>query len=151
MLQEKFKVNSLNETINFATDFAAKILELFKEKSKVTILLYAEMGAGKTTITREFGKALGIQSRITSPTFVGLNHYDEATYIFDHFDLYQVGINYEDLNESLDAVKNTIFVFEWAENMKEPELELLKKKSTVFKIDISVLSEESREIKISEI
>ncbi len=54
-------------------------------------LFYGLLGAGKTTLIQEIGAQLGIQERITSPTFSLVNEYQntEGT-IFYHFDLYRI-------------------------------------------------------------
>lgn len=47
-------------------------------KASATPLILAldgDLGAGKTTLTRHFAQALGLQARVTSPSFVLMNVY----------------------------------------------------------------------------
>ena len=49
------------------------------------------LGAGKTTLIRAIGKALGIKQDITSPTFTYVNVYDDPQHKrYAHFDLYRL-------------------------------------------------------------
>lgn len=49
------------------------------------------LGAGKTTLIRALGKALGITQEITSPTFAYVNLYEgPAKERYAHFDLYRL-------------------------------------------------------------
>jgi len=55
------------------------------------ILLAGDLGAGKTTFTQGFGRALGVTEPITSPTFTLMNHYparDDLTVL--HADVYRL-------------------------------------------------------------
>ena len=68
----KYELTNLEASKSFAVDLAKQLLE---SKEDTTLLFYAGMGCGKTTLIRELGQALGIQGKITSPTFVGMNEY----------------------------------------------------------------------------
>lgn len=49
------------------------------------------LGAGKTTLIRALGKALGIKQEITSPTFAYVNVYEGPdNQRYAHFDLYRL-------------------------------------------------------------
>ena len=47
------------------------------------------LGAGKTTFTKAFGKALNIEGHISSPTFSIVNEYQGEIPLY-HFDLYRI-------------------------------------------------------------
>lgn len=49
-----------------------------------------EIGAGKTTFIRAMLQALGVDSRIKSPTFSLVESYDTDTFLVHHFDLYRI-------------------------------------------------------------
>ena len=79
-----------------------KYLELLQVKEKL-ILFSGEMGAGKTTLIKEFCAHLGIEDEVSSPTFSLVNEYESATGPVYHFDLYRIqseeelyDIGYED-------------------------------------------------------
>jgi tRNA threonylcarbamoyladenosine biosynthesis protein TsaE len=61
------------------------------------IYLEGELGAGKTTFAKGFGKAYGILEEILSPTFVLLREYKGSKLLL-HFDLYRL----TSLNELLE-------------------------------------------------
>lgn len=49
------------------------------------------LGAGKTTLIRALGKALGIRQEITSPTFAYVHVYEGSDHKrYAHFDLYRL-------------------------------------------------------------
>lgn len=74
-----------------------QIAKLILEKSKTkTLLLYGDMGVGKTTLIKTLVKTLGSHDKVSSPTFSIVNEYelnDEKIY---HFDLYRIN-DIEDL------------------------------------------------------
>lgn len=53
------------------------------------ILLSGELGAGKTAFVQGFGAGLGVQERITSPTFTLAHHYEGAL-AMHHLDVYRL-------------------------------------------------------------
>ena len=54
------------------------------------LLLYGDLGAGKTAFVGGVAKALGVTSRVTSPTFTILNSYTTGRLPLYHFDLYRI-------------------------------------------------------------
>jgi tRNA threonylcarbamoyladenosine biosynthesis protein TsaE len=61
------------------------------------VLLAGDLGAGKTAFVQGFGKALGVEEAITSPTFVIVHTYDGRFPVI-HVDAYRL----EHLQELLD-------------------------------------------------
>jgi tRNA threonylcarbamoyladenosine biosynthesis protein TsaE len=59
------------------------------KSSPTLILLYGELGAGKTTFVQGFIKSLGVEQAINSPTYSYVNQYESSLQIF-HFDLYRI-------------------------------------------------------------
>ncbi len=102
--------------------------ELLSGDGNVLVLMNGAMGSGKTTFTRMLGKALGLSSNITSPTFVGLHEYRGSDFDLLHFDIYQVGISYYDLKELmlLNPERKKIMVVEWGEKLGEKTVAKLR-------------------------
>ena len=68
---------------------ASKIID-FGGEDKIWVLV-GEMGAGKTTLTKALGQALGVLDIVQSPTFSIVNEYltDKKETIY-HFDFYRL-------------------------------------------------------------
>ncbi len=82
------------------------------------ILLFGDLGAGKTSLTTAFLKALlGANEAIQSPTYSYMNHYQSSIPIY-HFDLYRIEAE-EELFELglLEYLTNTnaLRIVEWPE------------------------------------
>lgn len=98
-------------------DLAKKFAKLVKEKG-CFVNLYGEIGAGKTAFVKEVAKEIGIEEKVTSPTFVILNEYHGGKLPMYHFDLYRLeneGVKtiMDELREYSEG-KQLTFV-EWAE------------------------------------
>lgn len=77
------------------------------------VLLNGELGAGKTTLTRGLGAALGARGAITSPTFVLARTHPTASGIpLVHVDAYRLGSAAEVDDLDLDF-EGSITVVEW--------------------------------------
>ena len=68
---KSFVSNSIIDTHHLAA-------ELLKNLTTNLICLYGDLGTGKTTFVQGLAKALGINHRIVSPTFVIVREYDIA-------------------------------------------------------------------------
>lgn len=78
-------VNNLEETQKIAADLANLI------QAGDTILLDGELGAGKTTFTQGFARALGIKRPLKSPTFTLVREYQTTNFPLYHLDVYRLG------------------------------------------------------------
>jgi tRNA threonylcarbamoyl adenosine modification protein YjeE len=77
------------------------------------VLLNGELGAGKTTLTRGLGAALGARGAVTSPTFVLARTHPTASGIpLVHVDAYRLGSAAEVEDLDLDLA-GSITVVEW--------------------------------------
>lgn len=106
------------QTQKTAKDFAKKILRLHSWKKAVIIGLSGELGSGKTTFVQGFAKALGVKTRIISPTFVLMKRHKN---IF-HIDAYRTKNPKEILDLGWkDLIKNSenIILVEWPEKIKK--------------------------------
>lgn len=92
------------------------------------IVLSGEVGAGKTTFVRAAAKTLGVEERVTSPTYQLARRYegmtDSGPVGINHLDLYRLeGIEDRDVLELDDYVDCRAITFvEWA----DPVLNLLE-------------------------
>lgn len=104
---------TLEETRELAQKFAQSVV-----KNGAFVCLYGEIGAGKTAFVKLVAEALGVQERVTSPSFVILNEYHSAKIPIYHFDLYRLeneGIK-TILDELIEYSQGKILTFvEWAE------------------------------------
>lgn len=85
------------------------------------ILLNGDLGVGKTVFTKGFGKGLGIEEPISSPTFTIMQIYEEGRIPLYHFDVYRIAdieemdeIGYEDY-----FYGEGVCLIEWAELTEE--------------------------------
>ena len=60
------------------------------------ILLNGDLGVGKTVFTKGFGKGLGIDEPICSPTFTIMQIYESGRLPLYHFDVYRIADVCED-------------------------------------------------------
>lgn len=72
------------------------------------LLLYWDLGAGKTTLIKGFAEGIGIASeKVQSPTYAYLNIYDDKLL---HIDMYRL----DSLEEMIEkGILNQISEFEW--------------------------------------
>ena len=107
----KFSLSGIAATKKIASAIAAIIVPNF------VITLSGNLGAGKTTLTREILLALGVQGTIKSPTFTLVEPYIVKDVAINHFDLYR----FNDPEEWLDAgfdeyfLKEHLCFIEWPE------------------------------------
>lgn len=80
-------MNELIYTLDEIADAASFILNNTTSK---TILLYAEMGVGKTTLIKELARQLNSDDTVSSPTFSLVNEYASPEGPIFHFDLYRI-------------------------------------------------------------
>lgn len=81
------------------------------------VALNGELGAGKTTLTRGLGAALGVRGAVTSPTFVlARTHPREAGAPLVHVDAYRLSsaLELDDLDIDFES---SIVVVEWGEGL----------------------------------
>lgn len=139
---QKIKLQSLEETENFAKDFSSQL------KPGMIIGLEGELGAGKTTLVRSIYEALDGDRDIivTSPTFTILQTYPLKEELqICHLDLYRLDsfLGFEELGLEDEELESSIVFIEWIN--KFPEL----KKELSFYIEMRIIDEDSREIQIT--
>tara|TARA_B100000575_G_C23047264_1_gene602810 strand:- start:300 stop:743 length:444 start_codon:yes stop_codon:yes gene_type:complete len=105
----------------------AKFAKEFSKKLKVgdVILLYGDIGVGKTTFVRYLINSLEKQkkiklSEVTSPTFSILNEYEIKDITIRHYDLFRIKHSKEINNIGLyDNSHNFVSFIEWPEKVKK--------------------------------
>ena len=86
------------------------------------VLLSGELGAGKTTLTRGLGAALGVRGAVTSPTFVIARVHPSLVGgpALVHVDAYRLGSLAEVDDLDLDAsLEESVTVVEWGTGKAE--------------------------------
>ena len=85
------------------------------------IAFTGDLGAGKTAFVSGMACALGVDERVTSPTFTIVNEYEGGRLPLFHFDMYRLGsadelfhIGWEDY-----LARGGICAVEWSENVDE--------------------------------
>ncbi|PZQ90517.1 MAG: tRNA (adenosine(37)-N6)-threonylcarbamoyltransferase complex ATPase subunit type 1 TsaE [Leifsonia xyli] len=87
------------------------------------VLLNGELGAGKTTLTRGLGAALGARGAVTSPTFVLARTHPTASGVpLVHVDAYRLATAAEVDDLDLD-LEGSITVVEWGAGKLEGVLD----------------------------
>ncbi|MBU6217009.1 MAG: tRNA (adenosine(37)-N6)-threonylcarbamoyltransferase complex ATPase subunit type 1 TsaE, partial [Acidobacteria bacterium] len=87
------------ESVDATRDLAAALAELARPGD--LILLVGDLGAGKTAFCQGFGRGLGVDEQITSPTFALVQTYTGRLDL-NHLDVYRLG----QVNEALDLGLN---------------------------------------------
>ncbi len=107
----KFSLGSLTDTQRFAEIVASHV------RPRDMIVLAGEMGAGKTTFTQFFGRALGVTDLITSPTFNLLHNYGSGRMALHHADLYRLERTGELEDLGLDELQDSggVIAVEWGD------------------------------------
>ena len=112
---EEFISQSVEQTKNFAADFARRL------KPGDVVCLKGDLGAGKTHFVKGMALAFDIdESEIQSPTFTLINEYHGSKPLY-HFDCYRM----ESVREALEIGAEEYFygdgvsVIEWPERIQE--------------------------------
>jgi len=103
------------ETIELGMELASRL------SPGSAVLLFGDLGAGKTHFTKGIAKGLGISELIKSPTFAYVNKHDITPNLhFYHYDLYRLNTGDEfhsiGLEESLQD-PHSINIVEWADRL----------------------------------
>ena len=107
------------KVINYTLDEVKKVSnEIAAMLTKRNILLlYGDLGAGKTTLTKSIVESLGGDPKnVTSPTFNLVHIYDTKKFKIWHFDLYRIKSEKELFNIGIeDAMTDGVLIIEWGE------------------------------------
>lgn len=104
----RIKINSKKETEEFGLRLGALCFE------GMCITLNGDLGAGKTTLTKSIGKALGVKKTISSPTFTILKIYQGDLPLY-HIDAYRLEGLDQDLGFEEMLEGDGVAIVEWGE------------------------------------
>lgn len=124
-MYKELVINGLLEMENFAKKVGKETFPGF------LLCLEGDLGAGKTTFTKFFGKSIGIDDTINSPTFTIMKNYDGEVDLH-HMDVYRlegIGADY-DLEEYIYG--DGVCVIEWYKNI----IDSLPEEKLVIEIEI---------------
>ena len=84
------------------------------------VAMYGDLGAGKTAFVRDMARGMGLDCRVSSPTFTIVNEYLGERELI-HFDMYRIGgadelfdIGWEDY-----LSRGAVCAVEWSENVED--------------------------------
>jgi tRNA threonylcarbamoyladenosine biosynthesis protein TsaE len=144
-------MNFINEDIPRISSLIIKEILNKKANKAVILALFGELGSGKTTLTQEIAKQLGVKDNINSPTYVIMKIYDvnNNSLYYDffkkiiHIDAYRLESSLELLKigwEEIQKDENNLIIIEWPEKVEDiiPE--------DIIKIKLSHIDEGTRNI-----
>ena len=107
--------NSEAETEEAAIDLAATL------SPGAVVLLYGDLGAGKTAFTRGLAMGLGVDAAdVSSPTFTIMQEYRGGRVPLFHVDLYRLDHPREIDDLGLDEIAaDGVMAIEWAEKLRD--------------------------------
>lgn len=130
---------------------AEKILTLISDnlgQKAVIVALVGPLGAGKTTLTKELAKIMGVKDAISSPTFVlHIPHQGKNNLKFHHIDCWRM----EDFTElkqiGLEQMlsEKAVIVIEWADKFKS-QITDLKSQAKIIWVTIEYAKNEKERI-----
>ncbi|MAV64207.1 MAG: tRNA (adenosine(37)-N6)-threonylcarbamoyltransferase complex ATPase subunit type 1 TsaE [Candidatus Marinimicrobia bacterium] len=114
MIKKSFISNSFNDTMDFGKSFSSKL------DSGDILLLFGDLGSGKTTFVKGLLKGFDFKFEVTSPTFSLVNEYEASKKII-HIDCYRE----KDINRWINIGiidyfnSDSIVVIEWPEILED--------------------------------
>jgi len=104
-----------SQTEEIGAAFAARL-----PAGSVVVAMYGDLGAGKTAFVRGMAKGLGLDCRVSSPTFTIVNEYLGKRDLI-HFDMYRLGSADElfDIGWEDYISRGAVCVVEWSENVQD--------------------------------
>lgn len=114
MTEYRLRSASAEDTCRVADALAARL------RPGGLIALEGDLGAGKTTFSQGFARALGVTDIVSSPTFTIIKEYEGAVCPFYHMDAYRLSLEEADeLGLEEYFYGNGITVVEWASRIAE--------------------------------
>lgn len=126
-------------------DIESVTKQLISKINTKTLLVYGDMGVGKTTLIKCIIKQLGCIDTVSSPTFSIVNEYKALNTLIYHFDLYRLNDIEEAYNFGIeDYLYSTNWtIIEWPDLIKDILPEQYNR------IDLTLNNEKTRTLKLS--
>jgi tRNA threonylcarbamoyladenosine biosynthesis protein TsaE len=114
--------HSETETSQLGSDLASGL------GAESIVLLYGDLGAGKTAFVRGIAEGLGVRpDDVSSPTFTIMQEYRGGRVTLFHVDLYRLENPREIEDLGLNEVAGDgILVIEWAERLPQPPADAIR-------------------------
>ena len=113
---------SEEETIQAARELASSL------QPGAVVLLFGDLGAGKTVFVRGLAEGLGIDpDEVTSPTFTLIQEYSGGRVPLFHVDLYRLkSIEVDDLGLDDLTLEGGVTAIEWPDRLPRPLAQVLR-------------------------
>ena len=133
------RTRSPEETRAFGRSLAQKL------QPGDVLLLWGNLGAGKSEMTRGIAEGLGVSGPVTSPSFTILNVYDDGRVPLYHFDWYRLESAEELYEMGMDEYLggDGVAVVEWPSQCPEAIPE------TYLSVELKPVGETEREITLT--
>lgn len=136
---QEVTTSSPEETLALGRRLAAEL------EAPALVLLYGELGTGKTMLVKGIVSGLGVanEQEVTSPSFVFVHAYHNHRRVY-HVDLYRIEQATELETLGLDDLlaEQAVVLVEWAERLRLPALQ------PALRIHLRALGEEQRCIRV---
>ncbi len=136
---QEVTTSSPEETLALGRRLAAEL------ETPALVLLYGELGTGKTTLVKGIVSGLGVanEAEVTSPSFVFVHAYHNHRRVY-HVDLYRIEQATELETLGLDDLlaEQAVVLVEWAERLRLPALR------PALRVHLRALDEEQRCIRV---
>ncbi len=136
---QEVTTSSPEETLALGRRLAAEL------EAPALVLLYGELGTGKTTLVKGIVSGLGVanEEEVTSPSFVFVHAYHNHRRVY-HVDLYRIEQATELETLGLDDLlaEQAVVLVEWAERLRLPALQ------PALRIHLRAQGEEQRCIRV---
>jgi tRNA threonylcarbamoyladenosine biosynthesis protein TsaE len=136
---QSFITNSEAETEKVGEEFSSSL------PGGTVVAMYGDLGAGKTAFVRGMARGMGLDCRVSSPTFTIVNEYLGKRELI-HFDMYRLRSSDElfDIGWEDYLARGAVCAVEWSENVEDAFF------GDEITVRIEKLSENGRKITILE-
>lgn len=141
MPSREWTTHSSEETIQLGREIGRELTP------PALILLFGDLGAGKTTLTKGIASGMGAarEDDVTSPTFTLVHKYDGKSRVY-HVDLYRITDSHDLETLGLEDIFNeaAVVLVEWPDRLS------IRTDWPVIRIQLEHVSDDTRRIVISE-